>query len=154
MQTSVTGPRRARQTVPDKSGDAERRRFPRAAIRGGLAVDLRLTMSSSKPVVLLTRGNVADISCGGLKCELRLDVPVGTPVDVRFPQLPAGVSLAPSFRQGRVVRTESPGGLPDRVAIAFTQPLDSLEVSQPEPEQRRRRPSSSAAVLAASVRRS
>lgn len=118
--------------LPSGSENRDRRRFPRRRVRGAMSVELRVGVSSDKPAVLLTRGNVADISCGGLKCNIGLDVPVGTRVDVRFPRIPKGVSLEPHYLDGQVVRTESLGGAPDRVAIAFAHPLDNLEMGAME----------------------
>ena len=93
-----------------------------------MSVELRVEVSGDKPAVLLTRGSIADISCGGLKCDMGLDVPVGTQVAIRFPELPEGTSLQPDLMDGQIVRSESLGGVPDRVAIAFTKPLDCLEL--------------------------
>jgi hypothetical protein len=86
-------------------------------------VELRVEVSGDKPAMLLTRGMVADISRGGLRCDIDLDVPVGTRVDVRFPCN----ALAPEPLDGRVVRTVSVGGVPEEVAIAFARPLEELD---------------------------
>jgi hypothetical protein len=92
-----------------------------------MSVELRVQVGSDKPAILLTRGMVADISCGGVKCEINLAVPVGTPVKVHFTDLPEAV-VAPELSDGHVVRTECLGGVPDNVAIAFTQPLERIDV--------------------------
>jgi hypothetical protein len=92
-----------------------------------MSVELRVQVGSDKPAILLTRGMVADISCGGVKCEIDLAVPVGTRVKVRFTDLPEAV-VAPELSDGHVVRTESPGGVPDHVVIAFTRPLERIDV--------------------------
>jgi len=105
----------------------DRRRYPRRQVRGSMSVELRVQVGSDKPAILLTRGMVADISCGGVKCEINLAVPVGTRVKVRFTDLPEAV-VAPEMSDGHVVRTESPGGVPDHVAIAFTRPLERIAV--------------------------
>ena len=110
----------------------ERRHHPRHRLRNGLSVELRVEVSGDKPAVLLTRGMIADISCGGLKCDINLNVPVGTRVDVCF-QETSGTALTPDLMDGRVVRTESLGGVPDQVAIAFTFPLECLELDQLQP---------------------
>jgi hypothetical protein len=105
----------------------DRRRYPRRQVRGSMSVELRVQVGGDKPAILLTRGVVADISCGGLKCEIDLAVPVGTVVKVCFTDLPEAV-VAPELSDGHVVRTESLGGVPDNVAIAFTQPLERIDV--------------------------
>jgi hypothetical protein len=120
----------------------DRRRYPRRRVRGSMSVELRVRIGGDKPAILLTRGVVADISCGGLKCEIDLAVPVGTVVRVCFTDLPEAV-VAPELSDGHVVRTESLGGVPDHVAIAFTRPLeridvDSLMASLPAPAARGR----------------
>ncbi len=83
--------------------------------------------------MLLTRGMVADISCGGLRCDINLNVPVGTRVDVCF-QEGSDTILAPDLTDGRVVRTDSLGGVPDQVAIAFSRPLECLLLDQLRPD--------------------
>ena len=84
-------------------------------------------MSGDTPALLLTRGMVADISCGGLKCDIDLEVPVGTNVDVCLPTS-QGTTLTPDLMDGRVVRTESLGGVPEHVAIAFAHPLEQFDI--------------------------
>ena len=74
----------------------DRRRYPRYQLRSGLSVELRVEVSGDKPAILLTRGMVTDLSCGGLKCDINLNVPVGTRVDVRF-QETTGAALAPDL---------------------------------------------------------
>ena len=110
-----------------KTDSSDRRRHPRRRLRGSLSVELRVQVSGDTPAILLTRGIVADISRGGLKCDIDLAVPVGTNVDVCFPD-PHGTSLTPELMDGRVIRTESLGGVPDHVAIAFTRPLEELDI--------------------------
>ncbi|MCH7826125.1 MAG: PilZ domain-containing protein [Acidobacteria bacterium] len=112
----------------------DRRRYPRHQLRNGLSVELRVEVSGDKPAILLTRGKVADISCGGLKCYINLNVPVGTRVDVCF-QEASNTVLAPQLMDGRVVRTESLGGVPDQVAIAFAHPLECLDLDQFRPDE-------------------
>ena len=111
------------------SPEDERRRYPRLSVRGGISVELRVEVSGAKPAILLTRGSVADISCGGVKCEIGLDVPVGTRVEVCFAGMPDAV-LAPELMNGRVVRSESLGGVPDQLAIAFARPLEHLDIER------------------------
>ncbi len=112
----------------------DRRRYPRHRGRNGLSVELRVEVSGDEPAILLTRGRVADISCGGLKCDINVNVPVGTRVDVCL-QETSGTVLAPNLKDGRVVRTESLGGVPDQVAIAFARPLEWLELDQVRPDE-------------------
>ena len=112
----------------------DRRRYPRHRLRSGLSVELRVEVSGDKPAILLTRGMVTDLSCGGLKCDINLNVPVGTCVDVRFREA-IGAALAPDLMDGRVVRTESLGGVPDQVAIAFARPLESVELDHVPPHE-------------------
>lgn len=105
----------------------ERRHWPRQTLLGGMAVELRLTVPGAKPAVLLTRGVARDISCGGINCAVDLAVQAGTQVSVRFSALPDGVSVAPTYVSGQVVRAEMLGGAPGRIAIAFAKPLAQLE---------------------------
>ncbi len=107
----------------------ERRRYPRHALHGALSVELRVEVSGETPALLLTRGMAADISRGGVRCDIGFAVPVGTAVDVSFPDAPVGWQ---DLRRicGRVARTVSPGGVPDQVAIAFAQPLDQLDLER------------------------
>ena len=120
--------------MPSHSSN-DRRRYPRHQLRSGLSVELRVEVSGDKPAILLTRGLVTDLSRGGLKCDINLNVPVGTRIDVCF-QETAGAALAPDLMDGRVVRTESLGGVPDQVAIAFARPLECLELDQVRPDQK------------------
>lgn len=107
----------------------DRRRHPRKAIRVELPVEMRFEVPGDRnPGMLLTRGNATDISHGGVRCEINLNVPVGTRVDVRFTALPRGSNVLPRFTEGHVVRVESVGGVPDQVAIAFARPLQVLQV--------------------------
>ena len=92
-------------------------------------MELRVEVSGDKPAILLTRDSVADISCGGVKCDLDLDVPVGTRVDVCFPGMPDAV-LPPELTNGHVVRSESLGGVPDQLVIAFARPLEHLDIER------------------------
>ena len=80
----------------------------------------------------MTHGLVTDISCGGLKYDINLNVPVGTRVDVRLQNV-SGSLLPPDLMVGQVIRTDSLGGVPDQVAIAFACPLESLEIDQIRP---------------------
>jgi hypothetical protein len=105
---------------------SDRRRYPRHELTGEILVELRVEVSGKAPAMLLTRGQVSDISCGGLRCDIDLDVPVGTRVDVCFPGSPAK-ALSPQQLDGRVVRTVSVGGVPEQVAIAFARPLEQLD---------------------------
>ena len=107
----------------------DRRRYPRHQLCNGLSVELRVQVSGDKPAILLTRGQVADISCGGLRCDINFDVPVGTCVDLCFPET-SDAGLATDLMDGRVVRTESVGGVPDQVAIAFAHPLESFDLDE------------------------
>ena len=43
------------------------------------------------------------------------------------------MELAAIDEDGRVVRTESLGGVPDRVAIAFARPLETIELDRLRP---------------------
>jgi hypothetical protein len=104
----------------------DRRNYPRHELNSDLSVELRVEMSGDSPAMLLTRGLVSDISCGGLRCDIDLDVPVGTRVDIRFTEI-RGDGLAPQSLDGHVVRTVSVGGVPEQVVIAFAQPLDHLD---------------------------
>ncbi|MFQ5743748.1 MAG: PilZ domain-containing protein [Acidobacteriota bacterium] len=117
----------------------DRRYYPRQSISGGLAVELRLQVGGDKPAVLLTRGMVKNISSGGVSCAIGLAVPNGTQVNVRFPTIPAGATLSPSSVGGQVVRTESLGGVPERIAIAFNKPLTQLNLESGRPALSRRR---------------
>ncbi len=92
-------------------------------------MELRVEVSGDKPAILLTRGSVADISYGGIKCDIDLHVPVGTHVDVCFPGMP-DATLFPELMNGHVVRSESLGGVPDQLAIAFARPLEHLDVDR------------------------
>ncbi len=112
----------------------DRRRYPRHQLRSGLSVELRVEVSGDKPAILLTRGMVTDLSYGGLKCDINLNVPVGTRVDVCFHET-AGAVLAPDLIDGRVVRTESLGGVPDQLAIAFASPLECLDLATIRPDE-------------------
>lgn len=104
----------------------ERRRYPRRSVHRGICVELRVEVSGDIPAILLARGAVADISCGGVRCDIDLDVPVGTCIDVGFPGTP-NTMLPPALMDGRVVRSESLGGVPDQLAIAFVQPLEHTD---------------------------
>ena len=107
----------------------DRRQYPRKAIPGGLTVGLQLEVSGhDNAAVLLTKGMAADISHGGVRCAINVDVPPGTWVEVRFSTVPNGLMLAPLVTRGRVVRTESVGGAPERIAIVFVEPLQLLEM--------------------------
>jgi len=114
--------------VIQRADSNDRRRHPRRQLRGGLSVELRVQVSGVTPAILLTRGMVADISCGGLKCDIDFEVPVGTNVDVCFPDLP-GATPTPDLLDGRVIRTDSLGGVPEQVAIAFARPLEEFEIN-------------------------
>ena len=116
----------------DRSSN-DRRRFPRQQLCTGLSVELRVEVSGDEPAMLLTRGMVADISCGGLRCDINLNVPVGTRVDVCF-QEASDTILTPDLMDGLVVRTDSLGGVPDQVAIAFSHPLECLPLDQLRPD--------------------
>lgn len=105
---------------------SDRRRYPRHELSDEIWVELRVAMSGNSPAMLLTRGQLSDISLGGLRCDIDLEVPVGTEVDVCFAESPKGAVVPPSI-DGRVVRTVSVGGVPDQVAIAFAQPLEQLD---------------------------
>lgn len=107
----------------------DRRRWPRQTILGALSVELRVAVPGAKPAVLLTRGVARDISCGGVNCAIDLAVPAGTEVNVRFSTLPAGVFVQPTSVAGLVVRTETIGGAPGRIAIAFVEPLSNLDLN-------------------------
>jgi len=89
-------------------------------------VELRVEVSGVEPAVLLTRGVVTDISRGGFRCDIDMDLPDGTAVAVRFPESPSG-ALAPEALDGRVIRTISAGGVAEQVAIAFATPLEQLD---------------------------
>ena len=102
---------------------SDRRRFQRHEVSTDISVELRVEVSGAKPAMLLTRGMVADISRCGLRCDIDLDVPVGTSVGVHFP---CG-TLAPESLDGRVIRTVSVGGVPGQVAIAFARPLEQFD---------------------------
>ncbi len=117
-------------TIGHSSND--RRRYTRHQLSNALSVELRVEVSGDKPAILLTRGMVTDISCGGLKCDINLNVPVGTRVDVRL-QGVSGTPLPPDLMVGQVVRTDSLGGVPDQVAIVFARPLEALELDQIRP---------------------
>ncbi|MGD8331341.1 MAG: PilZ domain-containing protein [Acidobacteriota bacterium] len=111
---------------------SDRRRFPRHELNNVIWVELRVAMSGAAPAMLLTRGQIDDISFGGLRCDIDLEVPVGTHVDVCFAEGPKGAVVPPSI-DGRVVRTVSVGGVPDQVCIAFAQPLEKLETGLLDP---------------------
>lgn len=114
---------------------SDRRKYPRHELNSDLSVELRVEVSGDSPAMLLTRGLVSDISCGGLRCDIDLDVPVGTCVDVRFDEVPMD-ALAPQSLDGHVVRTVSVGGVPEQVVIAFARPLEHLDADAlraPEP---------------------
>lgn len=102
---------------------SDRRRFQRHEVSTEISVELRVEVSGAKPAMLLTRGLVSDISRCGFRCDIDLDVPVGTRIGVCFP----GDTLASGFLDGRVVRTVSVGGVPEQVAIAFARPLEKLD---------------------------
>lgn len=124
---------------PDSAG-SDRRRHTRHEIGHEMPVELRVAMSGDEPALLLRRGLVSDISRGGLRCDIELDVPVGTRVDIRFPGL-AEKALAPQLTDGHVVRTISVGGVAEQVAIAFARPLEQLDpelLADPEPSLRGR----------------
>lgn len=104
----------------------DRRQYPRHLLSGEILVELRVEVSGDSPAMLLTRGQVSDISYGGLRCDIDFEVPVGTKVGLRFSDSPAE-ALKPLSLGGRVVRTISVGGVPEQVAIAFAQPLDFLD---------------------------
>jgi hypothetical protein len=108
------------------TAQTDRRRYQRHLLSGEILVELRVEVSGDAPAMLLTRGQVADISYGGLRCDIDFDVPAGTKVDVRFADSPRD-ALSPLALDGRVVRTISVGGVPEQVAIAFAQPLDHLD---------------------------
>ncbi len=91
-----------------------------------MSVELRVEVSGTTPALLLTRGVVADISQGGVRCDIDFAVPIGTKVDLTFPDIPGG-AMSPQSIDGRVTRTISPGGVPDQVAIAFTRPLERFD---------------------------
>ena len=112
---------------------AERRRWPRLRIPGGMKVELLLHVSGTNPAVLLMHGVARDISYGGVSCAVDLAVPKGTPVSVRFTDLPAGALANPETVAGRVVRTEPMGGIPGRMAIEFEEPLHRLDLTHQEP---------------------
>lgn len=112
----------------DRSKD-DRRRHPRHALHGSLSVELRVEVSGEKPAVLLARGLVADISRGGVRCDIDFAIPVGTGVDLCFPDAPGG-ALQPLATRGRVVRMVSPGGVADQIAIAFSRPLQQLDAAR------------------------
>lgn len=107
----------------------ERRRYPRQTLHGDLSVELRVEVSGSTPALLLTRGTIADISRGGVRCDIDFAVPVGTRVDLSFPDVSAGGLHLRSI-DGHVARTVSPGGVPDQVAIAFTLPLAQIDLER------------------------
>lgn len=111
---------RALQQPEPKS---DRRRFQRHQVSTEISAELRVEVSGAQPAMLVTRGMVSDISRCGLRCDIDLDVPVGTSVGVCFP----GSTLAPESLDGRVVRTVSVGGVPAQVAIAFARPLEQLD---------------------------
>jgi len=112
--------------------ESDRRRFPRHELNNAIWVELRVAMSGAAPAMLLTRGQISDISHGGLRCDIDLEVPVGTHVDVCFAESPSGAVVPPSI-DGRVVRTVSVGGVPDQVAIAFAEPLEKLDTQLLDP---------------------
>jgi len=106
---------------------SDRRRHPRHSLYTDISVELRVEVSGDKPAMLLTRGMVSDISCGGLRCHLDLDVPVGTRVDVCFPDGPDG-AISPASFDGKIVRSVSVGGAPAQIAVVFGQPLEQLDM--------------------------
>lgn len=105
----------------------ERRKYPRHELSSDLSVELRVEVSGERPAMLLTRSLVSDISRGGLRCDIDLEVPVGTRVDVRFTESPID-ALAPQSLDGHIVRTVALGGVPEQVVIAFGRPLDHLDL--------------------------
>lgn len=119
------------RTLQHPTGSEDRRRFPRHSVSSEILVELRVEVTGDEPAMLLTRGQVADISYGGLRCDIDFEVPVGTKVDVRFTDSPRD-ALSPLALDGRVVRTISVGGIPEQIAIAFSQPLDHLDAEMLE----------------------
>lgn len=112
---------------------AERRRWPRQSIPGGMKVELLLHVSGTNPAVLLMHGVARDISYGGMSCAVDLAVPKGTSVSVRLSDLPDGAMAQPETIAGRVVRTEPMGGILGRMAIEFEEPLHRLDLTHQEP---------------------
>lgn len=119
-------------SVPHPTQKSDRRRFPRHELYNAIWVELRVAMSGAAPAMLLTRGQLSDISYGGLRCDIDLEVPIGTHVDVCFAESPRGAVVPPSV-DARVVRTVSVGGVPDQIAIAFAKPLEKLETGLLDP---------------------
>ena len=111
------------------SSKNERRRYPRHTLHGGLSVELRVEVSGETPALLLTRGTIADISRGGVRCDIDFAVPVGTRVDLSFTDASDGGPLLRCL-EGHVARTVSPGGVPDQVAIAFASPLPETDLER------------------------
>ena len=78
------------QATMSSLATAERRRWPRQSIPGGMKVELLLHVSGTNPAVLLMHGVARDISYGGMSCAVDLAVPKGTSVSVRLSDLPDG----------------------------------------------------------------
>jgi hypothetical protein len=112
--------------VQQPTPEANRRQHPRHELLDDVAVELRVELGSDEPAVLLTRSLVADISRGGIRCDIDFSVPAGTRVDVRFPSSPAD-AVSPQSLDGHVVRTIPVGGVPEQIVIAFAHPLESLD---------------------------
>lgn len=104
----------------------DRRIHPRHEVSEDVFVELRVEAGGEKPAMLLRRGLLSDISLSGLLCDITLDVPTGTQVDVRFPYT-APDALEPGALSGRVVRRVSVAGVPAQLAIAFAEPLGRLD---------------------------
>ena len=107
----------------------DRRRYRRHELHGGISVELRVEVSGDEPALLLTRGVVADISRGGVRCDIDFAVPIGSRVDLSFPDVPHN-AMHPAATDGRVARTISPGGVPGQVAIVFDRPLGHLDADR------------------------
>lgn len=104
----------------------DRRTHPRHEVSEDVFVELRVEASGDEPAMLLRRGLLSDISRGGILCDITLDVPTGTEVDVRFPYT-APEALEPGTTSGHVVRRVSVAGVPAQLAIAFAEPLERLD---------------------------